>query len=271
MTAGEARLGKRSLAAFLGVQFDQIDESHAMATIADFARRSGFRYVVTPNVDHLVRLHSAQADAQLWRSYQEASLCVCDSRILQKLAAVSGQHLELVLGSDLTARLLDCESENLSRAAVIGGDETLLRELAKRYPQWEWHQHIPPMGVRTDPAAQAEIIAFVENCSADLFLFAIGSPQSELICAQIMRRGQARGVGLCIGASLEFLTGVQKRAPRWMQKAALEWLFRLISEPRRLWRRYLVEGPAIFRIWWAWQFRGARHSSGFGSTPPDGN
>jgi N-acetylglucosaminyldiphosphoundecaprenol N-acetyl-beta-D-mannosaminyltransferase len=58
-------------------------------------------------------------------------------------------------------------------------------------------------------------------------------------------------VGLCIGASVEFLSGAKRRAPRWMQRAGLEWLYRLLSEPRRLWRRYLVKGPRVFKLWWA--------------------
>jgi exopolysaccharide biosynthesis WecB/TagA/CpsF family protein len=61
------------------------------------------------------------------------------------------------------------------------------------------------------------------------------------------------GIGLCVGASMDFLSGSRKRAPQWMQQARLEWLFRLLDEPQKLWRRYLVEGPKIFRIWLAWR------------------
>jgi len=61
-------------------------------------------------------------------------------------------------------------------------------------------------------------------------------------------------VGLCVGASLAFLTGQLRRAPRAMQVLHLEWLFRLLSEPRRLWRRYVLKGPRIFHIWWKYRF-----------------
>jgi exopolysaccharide biosynthesis WecB/TagA/CpsF family protein len=66
-------------------------------------------------------------------------------------------------------------------------------------------------------------------------------------------RGDAVGVGLCVGASLEFLVGRIRRAPSWMQAARLEWLHRLLSEPRRLARRYLIEGPKILAIWGRWR------------------
>ncbi|HEU4820333.1 MAG TPA: WecB/TagA/CpsF family glycosyltransferase, partial [Qipengyuania sp.] len=92
---------------------------------------------------------------------------------------------------------------------------------------------------------------FVERTQAQLVLFAIGAPQSEIVAHAIARRGRAGGVGLCIGASVEFLSGAKRRAPSWMQRAGLEWLFRLVSEPGRLWRRYLLRGPRIFRLWWA--------------------
>ena len=100
--------------------------------------------------------------------------------------------------------------------------------------------------------ARRFVVAFL------LFFFAIGAPQSELVCALAVERGKARGVGLCIGASLEFLTGAKSRAPLWMQRAGLDWLFRLASEPARLWRRYLVEGPQIFLIWWRWRLSSSR-------------
>jgi exopolysaccharide biosynthesis WecB/TagA/CpsF family protein len=80
----------------------------------------------------------------------------------------------------------------------------------------------------------------------------VGAPQQEMAARAAMQRGDAVGVGLCCGAALEFLAGRKARAPRWMQKAGLEWLHRLSSEPARLWRRYLFEGPAIFWIWRRW-------------------
>ncbi len=76
-----------------------------------------------------------------------------------------------------------------------------------------------------------------------------------MLARVIQQQGQAVGIGLCVGASIDFLSGNRKRAPQWMQQARLEWLFRLLDEPQKLWRRYLVEGPKIFRIWLAWRKR----------------
>lgn len=244
-------------AKFLGLSFDRLGAARSLEAVRDMAKGNRFTYVVTPNVDHVVRLHRQPRDQRLWDAYVGATLCLCDSRILKALANRSGLRLDLVTGSDLTANLLG-SAEQLPGVAVIGGDETLLRGLRQRYPALTWYWHEPPHGVLHDPAAQQAILEFVEGCPASIFFFAIGAPQSELVCAMAAERNRARGVGLCIGASLEFLTGAKSRAPRWMQRVGLEWLFRLASEPARLWRRYLVEGPQIFLIWRRWRLSSFR-------------
>ena len=243
-------------ASFLGVRFDLLDEARALERVEALAEASRFAFVVTPNVDHVVRLHRQSDNEPLWACYDEAVLSLCDSRILKALARLSGVALEVVPGSDLTARILGARLPMAS--AVIGGDETLMQGLRARYPQVEWYHHAPPSGVLHDVEAQMDIVDFAERTPARLIFFAIGSPQSELVCSRIAARGKAVGVGLCVGASLEFLTGAKTRAPLWMQGLGLEWLFRLLSEPARLWRRYLVDGPAIFAIWWRWRFRSSR-------------
>jgi exopolysaccharide biosynthesis WecB/TagA/CpsF family protein len=83
-------------------------------------------------------------------------------------------------------------------------------------------------------------------CSSDL-------PQQEMIAHAIAAQSGARGTALCIGASIDFLTGRARRAPRWMQRLSIEWLHRLLSDPARLWRRYLIEGPRIFAMAWRWR------------------
>lgn len=233
---------------FLGLRFDPIDMTTALDRITALSALPHFSYVVTPNVDHVVQQNRSD-DPGLTAAYADAALCLCDSRILARLAKFSGRRLPVVPGSDLTRALLN-SAFPARRLAVIGGDAQLHDALAGHYPQFDWQFHSPPMGVRHSPAARRAIVDFVEKAGADILFFAIGAPQSELVCAEIAAMERARGTALCVGASLEFLTGQKQRAPRWMQRAGLEWLFRLLSEPRRLWRRYLVEGPRIFAIWW---------------------
>lgn len=262
-------LKARDKVPFLGLQFDSLQESDAIRAVRALAQRRAFSYIVTPNVDHIVRLHRQPPDQRLWSAYRDAEHCLCDSRILGWLARCSGLALTVVPGSDLTAKLLADES-NWATIAVVGGDDVLMHNLREQHPRLKWVHHAPPYGVIHNLEAQQKIIEFVEKCSAELYFIAIGSPQSELICAALCQRQKATGVGLCIGASLEFLTEVKVRAPRWIQRAGAEWLFRLASEPARLWRRYLLEGPAIFRIWWRWHVNSSRSRAASGSTPSAG-
>lgn len=239
---------------FLGLHFDVADEPTFLRCILELARADAFSFVATPNVDHMIRLHedADPATSPLWTAYRQARLTICDSRILSRLAARSGLVLPAVPGSDLTARIVDSKDFSGMHCHVIGGDAAMLRDLAQRFPALRWTQFEPPQNVLRDPAAQQAIVRSVVDARADIAFMAIGSPQSELVCGQILAAGGARGVALCIGASLEFVTGVKRRAPDVLQRLGLEWLFRLATEPRRLWRRYLVVAPRIFTIWKKW-------------------
>lgn len=250
MTGG----GDAATVSFLGVRFATLDLMGAHRWVQGALDASRFRYVVTPNVDHMVRMHRGDL---AWReafatAEAEADLCLNDSRILQKLAKQSGLDLSLVPGSDLTRELLDTGLPAGTRVVMIGGNDGEIAWLRARLPHATVTQFQPPMGVLRNPAAQQAIVDFVEAEQPQLTLFAIGAPQSEIVAHQLQRRAKTGGVALCIGASIEFLTGAKRRAPRIMQQAGLEWAFRLLSEPRRLWRRYLIEGPPIFAIWWRW-------------------
>jgi exopolysaccharide biosynthesis WecB/TagA/CpsF family protein len=116
------------------------------------------------------------------------------------------------------------------------------------YPGLNIVVHTPPMGFITSQDQVQQCVDFVVKTQAPLTFLALGMPQQEILARHIADHSQARGVGLCIGASIDFLTGKQRRAPVWIQEAGLEWLHRLLSEPRRLASRYLIECPRIFYL-----------------------
>jgi N-acetylglucosaminyldiphosphoundecaprenol N-acetyl-beta-D-mannosaminyltransferase len=162
---------------FLGLKFDCVSELAAIDLIVSLSANRKFSYIVTPNVDHVVRLHKFASDPGLWPAYERANLRLCDSRVLAILAKISGIDLTVVPGSDLTALYVQ-QNQSHSRIAIVGGDEGIKRGLESRFPNHAWYQHIPPMGILGNDVAQRQIIQFVENCPAQVFLFAIGSPQS---------------------------------------------------------------------------------------------
>ncbi len=241
---------------FLGVAFARIELDEALAWVRDAAAADDrFRYVATPNVDHVVMLHKAGTEP--WRNaYREAiskaDLVLNDSRILRRLAGMSGIDLPVVPGSDLTRALVASGLDAGDGVVLVGGSPTEAAWLQHALPRARIFHCEPAMGVRDRPDLHDFIAAFVERQDAAYILLAIGAPQSEMVARHIARRGKARGVALCIGASVEFLSGTQRRAPRWMQRSGLEWSYRLATQPRRLWRRYLIEGPRILSIWMRW-------------------
>lgn len=248
----------RHASRFLGIDFDSATYPQLVEELDGMSRRASFSYVVTPNVDHVLMLNPdvPNARASAFRdAYAAAEIRLCDSRILQGLAKLHGVKLDVLTGSDLTAYLFRGGHFAGRKVAIIGGDAQMPAELLARFPNIEIVQHRPPMGVLKDSNAMDAIIAFIERECADYALLAIGAPQSEMAALKCLENGNARGVGLCIGASIEFVLGRKRRAPKWVQQLGLEWAFRLASEPRRLWWRYLVTGPRIFQLAWQWRKR----------------
>jgi UDP-N-acetyl-D-mannosaminuronic acid transferase (WecB/TagA/CpsF family) len=120
---------------FLGVQFDLLTMEQVLDRLSHQTADTPFSYLVTPNVDHLVRLDASPDKSSLAPLYEGASLSLCDSRILQHLARLHGLELSLVPGSDLTVQLFRRLIRPGDRLAVVGGDGGLLQELRRRYPE----------------------------------------------------------------------------------------------------------------------------------------
>jgi exopolysaccharide biosynthesis WecB/TagA/CpsF family protein len=222
---------------------DDYDLPEFTAVAAAFGTER-FGFVVTPNVDHMIRYHD---DAVFRGYYAAADYILLDSRLIAKIVRTTQKlALKVCTGSDLTATLFAQVIKPDDRIILIGGTPEQVQQLTTRYRLTNVRHHNPPMGFAKDPAAVRECLEFVENHGPFRFCFlAVGSPRQELLANELKTRGRARGLALCIGASLNFLTGVEKRAPLWMQRMALEWLFRLTQEPGRMAHRYLVRGPRI--------------------------
>jgi exopolysaccharide biosynthesis WecB/TagA/CpsF family protein len=235
-------------AEFLGVRFDCLEMSEVLEILTAVRPESAYTFVVTPNVDHVVRLDDPGQRSSLGPIYEDADLSLCDSRVLKLLAKANGLRLPLVPGSDLTERLFRQVIRPHDRITVVGGDAASIEVLKRMYPVVEFIHYMPPMGLRQNAAAREEAAAFVAAAKSRFTFLAVGSPQQEMIAAAVRQHPGATGTALCIGASLEFITGRERRAPVLMQRLSLEWAFRLLSDPRRMWRRYLVEGPRVFAI-----------------------
>jgi N-acetylglucosaminyldiphosphoundecaprenol N-acetyl-beta-D-mannosaminyltransferase len=232
----------------LGVDFAALGFEEVVDWLAARPAKAPFGYVVTPNSDHLNRLASRP---ELEPLYEGAALRLLDSRVVGRLArAFRLATPPVVPGSDLTAALFDRVIAPDDPIAVLGGSPEVAAALADRYGLTRLAHHNPPMGFDRDLAALEAALRFLEAHPARFVFLGVGSPRQEIVAAALVRRGRATGIGLCIGASLLFLTGADRRAPMPIQKAGLEWAWRLAGDPRRLARRYLVDSPPVILSLW---------------------
>lgn len=223
---------------------DDLDVPGFLAVAANFGVRR-YGYVVTPNVDHLIRCHE---DPSYRSIYSSATYVLLDSRVAAYLLRlVKGVRLPVCPGSDVFPALLAKVVAPADRLVLIGGSAQQAQTLASSYGLRDLRHHNPPMGFINDPTAVRQCLEFIEAASPFRFCFlAVGAPQQERIAQHLLERNRARGLALCFGASLNFVTGVERRAPVWMRRIGSEWLYRLMQDPKRLGERYLIRGPRIF-------------------------
>ena len=230
----------------LGLDFADCDVAYAAEWVNARAADAPFGYVVTPNADHFVRLHRQPG---LVRAYEGALLRLLDSRVVARTARLLGMPTPRVCpGSDLTAYLLTRCIQPGERIGIVGLEAPHVANLVQRLRIDRPLHYNPPQGFNLDPDLMQTVVDFVLKNPARLTFLATGSPRQEQLAAAIAATGQARGTALCIGSSLAFAAGAVKRAPRWMQVMSLEWLHRLAQDPKRLWRRYLRDSPAVFSL-----------------------
>jgi exopolysaccharide biosynthesis WecB/TagA/CpsF family protein len=235
------------------LEIDDYDLAQALEIVAAFGS-DHYGYIVTPNVDHVIRHYY---DATFRALYAEATYVLLDSRFLANLLGLFKRQIFRVCpGSDLTAFVMSKVIKSYDVAVLVGGTSQQAQDLRARFGLTALHHIDPPMNFISDDAAVESCLRNIESVSPFRFCFlAIGSPQQEIIAQKLKERGIARGLALCVGAAANYLTGIEKRAPRWMQKLGFEWMFRLCRDPKRMAKRYLVRGPVIFLLLGRIEFR----------------
>ncbi len=219
------------------------------------------RYVVTPNVDHVVKL---QSDPRMRAAYQGADLTVADGWPLVAASRWLGPPLpERVAGSDLVPSLIAAGQEIpefrvflLGAAAGVG-----VRAAERIRSRWPGVNVCgvasPRFGFDTDSKESGEVIEAINSSAPHLLVVGLGAPRQEIWLREYAERLNAR-VAIAAGATIDFLAGVQRRAPRWIQSVRMEWLFRLMTDPTRLAGRYardVVVFPQLVAAEW-WRIRG---------------
>jgi len=198
-------------------------------------------YVTTPNAQHIVLL---DRDARLREIYERADLVVPDGVSLLLAARLYGRSLrERVAGVDMFQTLCSLAAENNLHVFLLGGrpDSADLTAalLKQRLSILRISTYCPPLGFEKTAAGLEETARAVRAAKPDLLFVALGAPKQEY---WIYDHGLQLTVPICVGVggTFEMVAGVVRRAPLWLQECGCEWLYRLCSEPRRMWRRYLI-------------------------------
>jgi N-acetylglucosaminyldiphosphoundecaprenol N-acetyl-beta-D-mannosaminyltransferase len=237
-----------------GVKVDAVTMSEATAIVAKWLAgpAPSCRYIVTPNVDHMVLL---QEHHGLRAAYADASLVLADGWPVVAAAKLLGRPLpERVPGSDFVPALFGAASTPALRVFLLGAAPGIAERAADRiHARWPTTRIVgtysPPLGFESCPNENAHIVTLIANAQPDLLVIGLGAPKQELWMHKHRHDIQAK-VAICAGATIDFLAGEKQRAPQWMRWMGLEWLHRMITDPRRMVRRYLRDAWIFPRLVW---------------------
>lgn len=226
----------------------------ARAVTAKFAKGEGFA-LATLNLDHLHKLGLSSA---FRHAYDAQDMITADGNPIVWCSQLGGEPISLLPGADLVVPLARLARESGIKLGLVGSTKESLEgaaaSLRQQVPGIDIATKIAPaMGFDPEGDAAKQVLEDLSGAGIGLCFLALGAPKQEILAAR--GRVLAPEIGFAsIGAGLDFLSGNQTRAPEWMRKIALEWLWRLLSNPRRLAARYLVAFHILpGHLWRSWR------------------
>lgn len=246
---------------FLNTNVDNLNFEEALGKIEELADGRSGGYVVTPNVDHIIRL---EKDEKFRRAYQEAALVLTDGQPLIWISRFLKCPIkEKISGSDLFPRLCKLAAQKHYTMYFLGAAEGVAalaaENLMKKNPGLQVvGTYSPAYGFEKDPQQVNMIWKKINEAAPDILIVGLGTPKQEIFLWE-NRDKLGHQLAFCLGASLDFEAGRVRRAPVWMQKNGLEWLYRLCHEPRRLFKRYLIDDMKILLLVWKYRKVGEKN------------
>ena len=236
----------------LGVQVSVLDMDLTLDILDGWITEGHREYVCVTGVHGVME---SRRDEALREIHNNAGLVTADGMPLVWWAQWQGwRQARRVYGPDL---LLACCERSITTGYrhffYGGGDgvaELLARRLSRRFPGLTVAGTYTPPFRRLTPDEDAEVVSRINAAAPDIVWVGLSTPKQEYWMAEHVGRLEVPAL-IGVGAAFDFHAGLKPQAPRWMQHTGLEWLFRLGTEPRRLWKRYLVNNPAF--LWLAWQ------------------
>lgn len=233
---------KMSRIKFLNTEIDNLNMDEAIEAIDKLIVEKQNSYVVTPNVDHILRLEDDKEFAEI---YENASLRLTDGMPLVWISKMKHTPIkEKVSGSDMFPRVCELAAKKGYSVFLLGAAEGIAAKAAQnlqnKFPGLKIAgTYSPSYGFEKKEKEVNKIIKMINESKPDVLAVGLGSPKQEKFIYKYKDKLNVP-VSLAIGASIDFEAGNKKRAPRFMQKAGLEWLYRLCKEPRRMFMRNLT-------------------------------
>lgn len=222
----------------LGTEIDNL-------TMTEFLQSLDRGIVFTPNVDHIMRLRK---DAEFREAYKLADYSTCDSMMVIFASRFLGTPIrEKLSGSDIFPAFCNYHRYNEDiRIFLVGAAEGVAKRAQENINRKIGRDIIvgaysPPFGFEKSEPECDRIIDIVNQSGATVLAMGVGAPKQEKWIAKYHHRFTTAKIFMGIGATIDFEAGEKPRSPKWMSNLGIEWVYRLASEPKRLWRRYLLE------------------------------
>lgn len=232
-----------NLASILNIKIQNISKSDLLQNLSEGV-------FITPNVDHLVKL---QKDREFYEVYQDADWVVCDSKIVSLASKFLGMPIkEVIPGSSFFTDfyLYHKENENV-KIFLLGAAEGVALQAMQNINTKVGREivvgaHSPSFGFEKNESECEEIIRLINSTEANVLLVGVGAPKQEKWIAKYKDQFSNVKLFMALGATIDFEAGNIKRAPKILQKLAMEWLYRMCVDPKRLVKRYLVDDLPFF-------------------------
>lgn len=240
---------------FMNTYVDNITEAEAIEYIEKCIRERKIGHVITPNVDQIVRI---EYDPYFKEICDNAELLLVDGHPLLWIARWYQTPIkQKICGSDLVPHLCNVAAKKKYKVFLLGAAEGVAAKAAvnleKDYPGIIISgTYSPPLGFEKNVEELHKINLMLLNSRSDLLFVGMGVPKQDRFIYENMHKYQIP-MSFSIGATIDFIAGEQKRAPRWMTDHGLEWLYRLFSDPKRMFKRYILDDMKIFGL--AWKYR----------------
>lgn len=232
------------------IYVDNLKMEECINKIDEFINGNKYNYVVTPNVDHIVKL---QEDKELKNVYDEADLVLADGMpLIWYSKLIKKPIVEKLSGSDVFPKVCELASKKRYKVFLLGAAEGVAlkakENLEKKYDGLNVVGTYSPMyGFEKDDKEIEKIIKIINESKPHILAVGLGAPKQEKFIYEYRDKLKVP-VSLAIGATIDFEAGNIERAPKWMQRSGLEWAYRLIKEPKRMFKRYLIDDIKIFKI-----------------------